>query len=247
MQTRFHLWLARIISHEENALAILNGPALKWAAVAAALVMGLPILQQIPGITIAYICLVLIGVDVQYIACVRNAAEALTNKTRIMWSIVAGVLFIPVFQTNAVFSLHAQTGIDELSAMHLIHLSSTGWGIERALLIALLMGVSALSRPKQHSTIATVAPAPTPAPTLPPTAPDNSPNKPKASTSRPRRNTGRTEEETQALKRLVTPKVVALRNAGTPYQAIADQLDITKFMVQQILKDDKRATAQEVA
>ena len=238
MQTRFHLWLARIISHEENALAILNGPALKWAAVAAALVMGLPILQQIPGITIAYICLVLIGVDVQYIACVRNAAET-SGKARWMWAVVAAVLFIPVFQTNAVFSLHAQTGIDELSAMNMIHLSSTGWGIERALLIALLMGVSALSRPKQHSTVTTVAPAPTPAPTAP--------DKPKATTSRPRRNTGRTEEETQALKRLVTPKVVALRNAGTPYQAIADQLDITKFMVQQILKDDKRAATQEVA
>jgi hypothetical protein len=223
VQTRFHLWLARIISHEENALAILNGPALKWAAVAAALVMGLPILQQVPGITIGYICLVLIGVDVQYIACVRHAAEA-TGKARWAWSAVAALLFIPVFQTNAVFSLHAQTGIDELSAMSMIHLSSIGWGIERAFLIALLMGVSALSRPKQHMPMI-AAPAPT------------APDKPRGST---RRDIGRTVEETEALKRKVRPQVIQLSRARMSQRAIAEKLDITQGMVREIINESKQ-------
>lgn len=227
MQTKFHLWLARIISHEENALAILNGPALKWAAVAAALVMGLPILQQVPGITIGYICLVLIGVDVQYIACVRHAAEA-SGKARWAWSAVAALLFIPVFQTNAVFSLHAQTGIDELSAMSMIHLSSIGWGIERAFLIALLMGVSALSRPKQHAAPVVLAPAPAPAPTAP--------DRPRGGT---RRNIGRTVEQTEALKRQARPQVIKLARARVPQREIAARVGITQFMVRDILREQR--------
>lgn len=238
MQTKFHLWLARIISHEENALAILNGPALKWAAVAAALVMGLPILQQIPGITIAYICLVLVGVDVQYIACVRHAAEA-SGKARWMWSAVAAVLFIPVFQTNAVFSLHAQTGIDELSAMSMIHLSSIGWGIERAFLIALLMGVSALSRPKQQHVVVVEAPAPAPAPTVP--------EKPRG--GRPRRNTGRTVEQTETLKAKARPAILRLASEGKSHRDIVallklQGLNLTQWMVREIIngKNERRAS-----
>ena len=242
LSQEFHAWLAGVISWEEKALAILNGPVLKYAAFAAALVMRIPALAGVPGIDIAYVCFVLIGVDVQYIACWRNAVEH-RGWVRVGWVAVALLLGIPFLQTNAVFTLHAQTNMPELAAMAVMHLTPTAWAIECAVLMGLLMAISAISRPKHQLALVTVTPAPTPATPPPPTAPD----KPRSSKPTTRRNTGRTVEETEALKRLVTPKVVALRNAGTPYQAIADQLDITKFMVQQILKDDKRAATQEVA
>lgn len=222
MQTKFHLWLARIISHEENALAILNGPALKWAAVLAALVIALPNLANIPVISVIWICLVLIGIDVQYIACVVRAAES-SGWVRFWWIVVTVLLFVPVVQTNAVFSLHGQTGISELDAMSVIRLTPTVWALERAFLLALLMAVSALSRPRQQHM------ALIPVPADPPAAPPPS--------GKRRRDIGRTVEQTEALKAKVRPQIIKLARGGMSQDDIAARLKITKFMVREIINE----------
>lgn len=246
MQTRFHLWLARIISYEEHALSILNGPALKWAAVVTAFAVSLPQLASIPVVTYVWICLVLIGVDVQYIACVRQAAET-TGRVRFWWIVVAVLLFLPVVQTNSIFSLHTQTGMSELDAMGMIHLTPTAWALERAFLLALLMAVSALSRPIQHtaqtatsSATSTAVMTATSPDTTPPPIPPTTPQRPTG--RRTRRNIGRTVEDTEALKQRAIGPVLAMAADNQPQREIARRLDISTFMVREILRDHAQAT-----
>lgn len=238
----FHAWLAGVISWEEKALAILNGPALKYAAFAAAFVMRIPWLTGIPGIDIVYSCLVLLGVDVQYIACVRNAVEATGKGARAWWIFVSVLLALPVFQTNAVFTLHTQTGIPELAAMDVIRLSPSVWALECSALLVLLIAVSVISRPKHHAAPVVVAPAPSPAPTAP--------DKPRGSSTR--RNTGRTVGETEALKAKVRPQVIKLAQAKVSQRDIvatlkAQGLDVTQFMVREIINGSKAKQQRKVS
>lgn len=73
-----------------------------------------------------------------------------------------------------------------------------------------------------------------------PEPPAPAPDKPSGKRSQ-RRDIGRTVQETHALKERIAPKVVAMSAAGHPHQIIADMLGVTKFMVQQIIKEDKLA------